>query len=132
MYYLTVAEVEVMHGLVIKDFGGSHGVRSPELLKSAVFKMQATFDGQDLYQNIFEKAAALLESLCKNHPFVDGNKRTAFTAAVTFLEVNKWVGKFKKEEAEYLMVSIASGGVKFGEIAKFLEKNSKKKKSSKL
>lgn len=130
MYYLSVSEVALIHGLVIKDFGGSHGIRSPELLESAVFRMQATFDGQDLYQNIFEKAAALLESLCKNHPFIDGNKRTAFTAAITFLEVNEWGCKFKKEEAESLMISIASGGVKFEEIAKFLENNSKKKKSN--
>ena len=73
---------------MIKRFGGHRGIRNLGLIESAVGRPQATFDGNDLYKTIFEKGAALLQSLLKNHPFVDGNKRTALTAAGIFLKLN--------------------------------------------
>jgi death on curing protein len=65
-------------------------VQDPGLLQSAVARPQATFDGQGLSPDLFWQAAALLESLVKNHPFVDGNKRTAIAAAALFLRRNGW------------------------------------------
>ncbi|MEK7529198.1 MAG: type II toxin-antitoxin system death-on-curing family toxin [Patescibacteria group bacterium] len=127
--YISVGQVVAIHDSLVKQFGGSHGIRSKELLESAVFRMQASFDGIDLYQDIFEKAAALFESLCKNHPFVDGNKRTAFTATATFLEVNGYNTEFDQNEAEKFTIAIASGKEKLELIAKFLKKNSKKAES---
>lgn len=88
--YLSIIHVLVIHDQMIKQFGGSQGIRDLELVESAIGRPQATFDGNDLYKTIFEKGAALLQSLLKNHPFVDGNKRTALTAAGIFLELNKY------------------------------------------
>lgn len=83
--YLTAPQVLAIHDQMIKRFGGSHGIRDLDLLESAVARPQASFDGNDLYENLFTKAAALLQSLLKNHPFIDGNKRTALTSAGIFL-----------------------------------------------
>jgi death-on-curing protein len=81
--YLTMAEVLVMHVDQIERYGGSHGVRDPGLLESALFRPQTGY-----YADLVEEAAALWESLSQNHPFLDGNKRTAFAATYTFLAIN--------------------------------------------
>jgi len=86
--YLTTEQVLFIHARLISETGGVHGVRDLGLLLSAVARPQATFDGQDLYPNLFLKAAALLESLVGNHAFVDGNKRTAITSTGLFLRIN--------------------------------------------
>jgi len=86
--YLTAEQVLFIHARLISETGGVHGVRDLGLLLSAVARPQATFDGQDLYPNLFLKAAALLESLVGNHAFVDGNKRTAITSTGLFLRIN--------------------------------------------
>jgi death-on-curing protein len=83
--YLTVAEVLLIHHLQIEEYGGVHGIRDNGLLESAVFRPQSGY-----YNNIQEEAAALMESLANNHPFLDGNKRTAFAAVHTFLLVNNY------------------------------------------
>jgi death on curing protein len=77
-----------IHARLIAETGGSHGIRDLGLLQSAIARPQATFDGQDLYPDVFSKAGALMESLLQNHPFVDGNKRTAITSAAMFLRMN--------------------------------------------
>ena len=86
--YLTPQEVLFIHARLIATTGGEHGIRDLGLLESAVARPQATFDGADLYPELFLKTAALMESLSQNHPFVDGNKRTAITAAAMFLQLN--------------------------------------------
>jgi len=88
MKYLTAEQVLFIHARLIAETGGSHGLRDLPLLESAVARPQAVFDGKELYPNVFLKAAALLESLVNNHPFVDGNKRTGITAAALFLRAN--------------------------------------------
>lgn len=88
MKYLTVQQVLILHHRIIEKSGGGHGVHDLGLLKSAVARPQATYGGEDLYDGLFSKAAALLESLARNHPFVDGNKRTAIAAASLFLRLN--------------------------------------------
>ena len=88
MNYLTAEQVLFIHARLIAETGGEHGVLDLGLLQSAVARPQATFDGRDLYPDLFSKAAALLESLVGNYAFVDGNKRTAITAAGLFLRVN--------------------------------------------
>ncbi len=85
--YLTAQQVLFIHARLIATTGGEHGVRDIGLLESAVARPQATFDRVELYPGLFHKAAALMESLAQNHPFVDGNKRTAITAAM-FLQRN--------------------------------------------
>src|SRR6266550_3180899 len=81
--YLTVAEVYAMQHRLIELFGGAHGVRDKGAVEAAVFRPQTGY-----YNSIEEEAAALMESLAKNHGFVDGNKRIAFTAADVFLRRN--------------------------------------------
>ena len=83
--YLTVADVLGMHSVLIQRFGGDPGVRDPGALESAMFRPQTGY-----YDDILAEAAALMESLAINHPFVDGNKRIAFAAAHVFLRINGW------------------------------------------
>lgn len=90
MKYLTAEQVLFIHARLIAETGGEHGVLNLGLLQSAVARPQASFDGQDLYPGLFSKAAALLESLIGNHAFVDGNKRTAITAAGLFLQLDNY------------------------------------------
>lgn len=102
--YLTVGEVLQIHHQQIDDYGGAHGLRDKGLLESAVFRPQIGY-----YNSIAEEAAALMESLANNHPFLDGNKRVAFAAAHTSLLVNGYDLEVKPLEAyEFMMQSIAS------------------------
>ena len=81
--FLTLAEVLAIHDDQIERYGGSHGLRDPGLLESALYRPQTGY-----YADLVAEAAALWESLSQNHPFVDGNKRTAFAATFTFLAIN--------------------------------------------
>ena len=86
--HLTVAQVSEIHAAVLEEFGGLAGIADPGLLESAVAAPQATVFGQSPYADIIEVAAAYLFYLCRNHPFRDGNKRAAMTAAIVFLRLN--------------------------------------------
>lgn len=81
--YLGVADVLALHAVLIKRYGGAAGLRDPGALEAALFRPQTGY-----YADIVGEAAALLESLAVNHPFVDGNKRVAFAAADVFLRIN--------------------------------------------
>jgi len=81
--YLSVVEVLAIHEDQIERYGGAHGVRDRGALEAALYRPQTGY-----YADLIEEAAALWESLAQNHPFVDGNKRTAFAAVYTFLAIN--------------------------------------------
>ncbi|WP_374593884.1 type II toxin-antitoxin system death-on-curing family toxin [Sphingosinicella sp.] len=81
--YLRLADVLAMHQDQVERYGGAHGLRDPGLLEAALFRPQTGY-----YADLIEEAAALWESMAQNHPFVDGNKRTAFAAMYTFLAIN--------------------------------------------
>src|ERR1700681_2328072 len=81
--FLTVAEVLAIHADLIERYGGTQGVRDQGLLEAALFRPQTGY-----YADLIEEASALWESLSQNHPFADGNKRTAFAATYTFLTIN--------------------------------------------
>ncbi|EED36933.1 death-on-curing family protein [Luminiphilus syltensis NOR5-1B] len=81
--YLLLEDVLAIHRDQIERYGGSHGLRDPGLLEAALFRPQTGY-----YDTLIDEAAAMWESLSQNHPFVDGNKRTAFAATFTFLAVN--------------------------------------------
>lgn len=83
--YLTVADVVGMHSMLMQRYGGAVGVRDPGALEAALFRPQTGY-----YDDIVAEAAALMESLAINHPFLDGNKRVAFAAADVFLRINGW------------------------------------------
>lgn len=122
--FLTVSQVLEMHAICIHLFGGKKGLISKNLLESAVLRMQASFDGKDLYVTIFEKAAAMCESLVKNHAFFDGNKRIAFIAAVTFLDINGYSTKFNKNKTEKFILDVIIHKKNFKDIARFFKNNS--------
>ena len=81
--YLTLTEVLAIHADQIERYGGTQGVRDPGLLEAALFRPQTGY-----YADLIEEAAALWESLSQGHPFIDGNKRTAFASTYTFLAIN--------------------------------------------
>ena len=81
--YLTLADVLAIHADQIERYGGAHGVLDPGLLEAALYRPQTGY-----YADLVEEAAALWESLSQNHPFHDGNKRTAFAAMYTFLAIH--------------------------------------------
>lgn len=103
--YLTPEQVLFLHSRLIQETGGAHGVRDLSMLLSAMGRPQASFDGEDLYPDLFSRAAALLDSLIRNHPFVDGNKRTAITAAGLFLRINGQ--RLLVEDAEMVRFTLA-------------------------
>jgi death-on-curing protein len=114
--YLTVGEVLQIHHQLIDNYGGIRGVRDKRLLESAVFRPQIGY-----YNNIAEEAAALMESLANNHPFLDGNKRVAFAAAHTFLLVNGYDLEVDPLGAsDFVIQSLARGEFRFGLILKWI------------
>ena len=102
--HLTVAEVLAIHADQIERYGGSHGVRDPGLLEAALFRPQTGY-----YADLIEEASALWESISQNHPFIDGNKRTAFAAAYTFLAINGAQLTADAQETEDFVLGLYEG-----------------------
>lgn len=88
MAHLSVDAVLAIHECVLNAHGGGSGLRDRALLESAIAAPQASFGGEDVMSDPIEIAASYLFYLCNNHPFVDGNKRTALAACLVFLEQN--------------------------------------------
>lgn len=126
IHFITIDQVLFIHDQMVKRFGGSFGIRDMGLIESAVARPQASFGGKYLYNSIFDKAAALLQSLLKNHAFVDGNKRTALTSAGLFLKVNNYtLINNHKDEVEFA-VKVDNGNLSVEEIAQWLKEHTKR------
>ena len=123
MIYLTAEQVLFIHARLITETGGSHGVRDLSMLLSAVGRPQASFDDRDLYPDLFSKAAALLDSLIRNHPFVDGNKRTGITAAAVFLQMDGYRLNTTNSELEKITIEVAQARQNVAEIAAWFQTN---------
>lgn len=121
MNYLTPEQILFLHARLIEETGGSHGLRDLGLLESAAARPQATFGGQDLYPGLFSKAAALMDSLIHNHPFVDGNKRTGVTASALFLLHNSYRLTATNSELEVFTRRVADFRPDISEIADWLQ-----------
>lgn len=115
MNYLSVEQVLFIHNRVLKETGGTEGVLDLSLLLSAVHRPQASFDGKDLYPDLLDKAAALLESLARNHTLVDGDKRTAIVATGIFLQRNGRHLHAAPAELEAYVLRVAQGESSFEE-----------------
>ena len=124
--YLTSAQVLAIHDQAIKRFGGSLGLRDLGLIQSAVARPQASYDGNDLYQDLFDKAAALLQSLLKNHAFIDGNKRTALTSAAIFLNLNGFKLQNNHQDEVDFAVKVDNQNLTLEQIAQWLKEHSVK------
>ena len=110
-FHLTVEIVREIHAEAIATFGGSDGIRERALLESAVAAPQATFGGKSPYSDLAEVAAAYLFYLCRNHPFMDGNKRAALGACIVFLRLNGIEPRRDRPDWEELTLAVASGGL---------------------
>ena len=126
MSYLSVQQVLFPQHRLIAETGGAHGLRDPGLLESAVARPRASYAGCELYPDLFAKTAALLDSLIRNHPFLDGNKRTGVAAASLFLRRNGWRLALSNEALEALALRVATSAPCLDEIAAFLRQHSKR------
>jgi death-on-curing protein len=122
--HLTAPSVRAIHAEVIAAHGGAEGLRDEGLLESAVAAPQATFAGEPLMQDAIEIAAAYLFYLCRNHPVVDGNKRTALAACLVFLDVNGLLPKRKLAVAawESLVLEVTASRLDRAQTTKRLKK----------
>ena len=119
--YLTVAEVLAIHDDQIERYGGSPGIRDPGQLEAALFRPQTGY-----YADLLAEAAALWESLSQNHPFVDGNKRTAFAVTFTFLAVNGMAITANEDAViRFLIPLYDRNTLEFDKIEAWLRKNAK-------
>lgn len=118
-HFISVAVALEIHDVLIDAYGGAKGIRDYGLLLSALEMPRSSFGGQDLHLTLFDKAAAYLYHVTKNHPFIDGNKRTASALALTFLELNGTKIKINTRDYEELVVATAEGLVSKKEIAHF-------------
>jgi len=122
-HYLTAEQILFIHARLIDETGGEHGLHDMGLLQSAVARPQSAFDGKELYADLFTKAAALMESLVNNHPFIDGNKRTGLAAAVLFLQINGQHLKAPDEKVMALTLAVAQGKVNIQQVIDWLKKH---------
>ncbi|MDZ7950131.1 type II toxin-antitoxin system death-on-curing family toxin [Nostoc sp. DedQUE09] len=119
--FLTISQVLDIHQRQIQRFGGTSGVRDEGLLDSALAQAQATFSGELLHPTIHEQAAAYLYHLAMNHPFIDGNKRTAFAVMLTFLSLNGYTLNLSQEQAYNLVIQVVQKEISKEELSAFLE-----------
>lgn len=121
--FLTLEEVLAIHENRIRKYGGSSGTRDLGLLQSALGNVEATFGGQFLNEPLFEMAAAYLYSICRNHPFLDGNKRTALACALAFLRLNGTTITAAEDDLYDLVIGVAEGRVSKAAVAVFFEQH---------
>ncbi|SDC48173.1 type II toxin-antitoxin system death-on-curing family toxin [Shouchella lonarensis] len=127
MRYLTEQEVIAIHLFIMEKYSPNEqsGVKSPELLQSAIHRPKQSAFGEDAYEGIFEKAGALFESLVGNHPFYNGNKRTAFVSLVQFLAYNGFRFRMDAKKAEDFVVDVVNHQYHFSEMVGVIEAHSK-------
>jgi death-on-curing protein len=120
--HLSVVIVREIHAEALRKFGGSDGVRDENLLASAVLTPQSSFGGKSPYADLVEIAGAYLFYLCGNHPFIDGNKRTAMMAAIVFLRLNEIEPAPDSDEWERMVLDVASSKLDRDETTRRLRK----------
>ena len=121
MIVLTVSEISKLHEKLISATGGAPGIRDIGLLESAVLGCGQTFGGKELYPTIVEKAAWTAYAICRNHPFVDGNKRVAVTSMLVTLRLNRVQLRYTQQELIELGLGAARGDVDYEGIAAWIE-----------
>jgi len=123
---ITLEQVEHIHKILIDQFGGSHGTRDHSTLSSALSRPYSTFDNNELYPTAIQKAAALIESILKNHPFLDGNKRTGYVL-MRLLLIEYGLDIIATQDQKYqFVISIASGKFDFNDIIYWLQNHTHK------
>ena len=123
MIHLSLSEVYELHNKLIHATGGSPGVRDNGLLESAVIGCYQSFGGVDLYPTIIDKSARMAYAICKNHPFIDGNKRVAVTAMLVKLRLNGINLTFTQPELVALGLGIADGSLEYEDIISWINEH---------
>ncbi|MDY3927880.1 MAG: type II toxin-antitoxin system death-on-curing family toxin [Clostridia bacterium] len=123
MILLTVNEVIILHEKLISKTGGLNGIRDVSMLESAVLSCFQTFDEEELYPEIVDKAARMAFGICKNHPFIDGNKRTAILSMITILYTNGIKILYSQQELIQLGLGIADGSINYENIVEWVKKH---------
>ena len=123
---ISIQEIEKLHRTVIDEFGGAYGIRDYAALESAVARPFQTFDNNELYPSVLEKAASLIESILINHPFVDGNKRTGYILMRLFLIDNNFDITASQDNKYKFVIGIAAGNIKYDAIFAWLKSNTQK------
>ncbi len=118
-------DVLKIHELLIDQFGGSHGVRDKSSLNSAINRPFATFDQQELYPEPVDKAAAILESIVTNHPFIDGNKRTGYVLARLLLLKSGLDIEATQEDKYEMVIAVSKGEWKLEQIRNWMTERCK-------
>ncbi len=121
--FLEITDILEIHQILINRFGGMSGIRDEGLLESALSQPQATFFGELLHPTIHEQAAAYLYHIAKNHPFLDGNKRTAYGAMETFLRFNGYNLDLSDEQVYNMVMQVAQGEMSKEALASLLEQH---------
>jgi len=124
--YLSVEEILLIHEYELQRYGGMPGIRSIELLESSVQRPQTSYGGKELFNTPFEKAASLIHSIIKNHPFIDGNKRTAMISGTAFLKINGYILRLGQKEYESIALNIANNKLELETLFDIVSINSKK------
>ena len=119
----TIQDIYELHIQLEKTFILSSGIRDKNLLASAVNTPFQTFMGNDLYPSIYDKAAQLCYGIANNHPFTDGNKRTALHSMYVYLIINGFDITATQQEVEDLIISVAAGNMTNTELAEWLREN---------
>ena len=123
MTHLTLEQIIQLHDLLVRETGGSQGVRDAGAIESAVAQPRMSFGGQELYSTLVEKAAALSFSLINNHPFVDGNKRIGLAAAVALLRANGFDLNTSADALEAAVLAVAAGTMRRDEWTQWLREH---------
>jgi len=121
--FLSIEEAFVIHERMIEIGGGSFGIRDIELLHAAVERPRLSFSGKYLYDSIWKMAAVIIQSIIKNHPFIDGNKRTGFFAALRFLNINNIELRLDDKDIVRFVLEIDIKNRSIKEIANWLKKH---------
>jgi len=125
--FLTTSEVLLILEDQIRNYGGLYGLRDINLLSSALYMPQSSFDGKYLHKTIPSMAAAYTYHLCQNHPFIDGNKRVALASSLVFLEINEYEFNCKDEILYEKIMDMARGNIKKDDLISFYQRYSKKR-----
>jgi death-on-curing protein len=123
--YITLDTVLAIHDDMVNRYGGSHGIRDLGLIQSAIARPQSSFGGDDLYPNVFDKAAALFHSLMFNHAFIDGNKRTTIVSTARFLFLNEFELDVSQEDFVTFPLLVENKHLSIEKISKWIENHSK-------
>jgi death-on-curing protein len=129
--YLDLKHVIAMQEVLIQKYGGLHGIRDRGLLESALSQSQQSAFGEDIFPDIPAKAAAYAFYLSENQPFLDGNKRIATAAAITFLRLNGYDLKVSNKDLYETIMRLANKKISREELVEWFRKNSKKRKHKK-